>query len=250
MNLEGKTALVTGGTRGIGRAISAKLVGLGARVAAVYLRNRAAAERTAGDLARPNREILLLKGDVGKEEAVARMFEEVRRAFGSLDILVSNAAFGVLKPVLDLETKHWNWTVEKNAGAFLHLVRQAVPLMKDRPGRIVGITSWGARRVLENYGAVGASKAALEALARHLVLELAPRGITVNLVCPGVVETAALKSFPDPRGMVDRARQATPGGRLVTADEVAGVVALLCSPEASRIQGQTIVVDGGASLLA
>ncbi len=250
MTLEGKTALVTGGTRGIGRAITAKLVGLGVRVAAVYLRNRSAAEATARDLGRPSREILLLKGDVGKEEAVGRMFEEVRRVFGTLDILISNAAFGVLKPVLALDLKHWNWTMEKNAGAFLHLVRQAVPLMEGRPGRIVGITSWGARRVLENYAAVGSSKAALEALARHLVLELAPRGITVNLVCPGVVETDALKSFPDPQGLVGRARQATPGGRLVTADEVAGVVALLCSPEASRIQGQTIVVDGGASLLA
>jgi enoyl-[acyl-carrier protein] reductase III len=250
MTLEGKTAVVTGGTRGIGRAISEKLATLGARVAAMYLRNRRAADETARQFREQGRELRLIRGNVGDAAAVDRAVAEVGEAFGGLDILVCNAALGVLRPVLELDLKSWNWTAERNVGAFLNLVRAAVPLMAGRDGRIVAITSWGAHRVLPNYGAMGAAKAALEAMARHLVPELEPKGITVNLVCPGVVETDALKSFPDPDGLIRRAREQTPGGRLAIPEEVADVVSLLCLPEARRIQGQTIVVDGGASLMA
>lgn len=250
MTLEGRTAVVTGGTRGIGRAISGKLAALGARVAAVYLRNRTAADETARRFREQGRDLRLIRANVGDPAAVERAFAEIRDGFGGLDILVCNAAIGVLRPVLDLDLKGWNWTADRNVGAFLHLVRAAVPLMEGRDGRIVAITSWGAHRVLPNYGAMGASKAAIEALARHLVPELEPRGITVNLVCPGVVETDALKGFPDPDRLTRQARERTPGGRLAAPDEVADVVSLLCLPEARRIQGQTIVVDGGAALMA
>ncbi len=250
VDLKNRFALVTGGSRGIGRAIAVKLASAGARVAINFLRNRAAAEQVAEAIRKVGPEPLLLRANVAEEEHRERMFEELKKEFGALDILVSNAASGVLKPSAEISPKHFAWTFAINAQAFLHLVQKAVPLMKGRRGRIFAVSSLGAVRAIPYYAAVGASKGALESLVRHLAVELAPKGITVNVISPGVVDTDALRHFPNREEMVRWAEQRTPAGHLVTPEDVADVVLLLSSELSRMIVGQTIIVDGGYSIIA
>ncbi len=241
----GASVLVTGGSRGIGRAIARRFAELGAgRVAIGYLRNDRAAEHVAGELEALGAEPVLVRGHV----ASPRVAEQVA-ALGPLDVLVHNAATGVARPALEAEDKHFDWTLAANARALLSLTRSACPSM-PAGASIVAVSSLGAQRVLENYALVGASKAALEAIVRYLAVELAPRGIRVNAVSAGVVETEALAAFPNREQIVALARARTPAGRLVEPEDVADAVCYLCSPQATMIRGQTIVVDGGFSLLA
>jgi enoyl-[acyl-carrier protein] reductase III len=234
--------LVTGGTRGIGRAIALRFANAGAeRIALGYMRNDSAAEEAASELRALGAEVTLVRGNITS----ARVLEEVG-ALGPLDALVHNAATGVIRPALETEDKHWDWTMNANARAFLQLARVAAPQMK--PGAsMVAISSLGAQRVLENYILVGTSKAALESLVRYLAVELAPRGIRVNAVSAGVVDTGALEHFPNRDEML-AAGSANPVGRLVEPGDIAGAVAFLCSPDAKMVCGQTLVVDGGFSL--
>jgi enoyl-[acyl-carrier protein] reductase III len=244
MTFEGASVLVTGGSRGIGKAVALRFASFGARRVAVgYMRGDRAAEETASELRAAGAEPVLVRGNV----ASARVTEEVAE-LGRLDVLVHAAATGVMRPALETEDKHWDWTLSANARALLSLTRAAAPSMP--PGSsVVGISSLGSTRVLENYALVGASKAALEALVRYLAVELAPRGIRVNAVSAGVVDTGALEHFPNKDAMLEMGRR-NPVGRIVTADDVAGCVTFLCSPEAEMVRGQTLVVDGGWSLLA
>jgi enoyl-[acyl-carrier protein] reductase III len=239
------TALVTGGTRGIGRAIALRLAREGQkRVAIGYLRNDSAAEETADELRAAGAEPILIRGNVSSEKVLDQV-----RELGPLDALIHNAATGVIRPALEVEEKHWDWTMNANARSLLGLAQAAVPQMQ--PGAaIVAISSLGSFRVLENYVLVGTSKAALESLVRYLGVELAPRGIRVNAVSGGVVETGALEHFPNKEEMLAMARDRTPAGRMVSPEDMAGAVAFLCSPDAAMICGQTIVVDGGFSLPA
>jgi enoyl-[acyl-carrier protein] reductase III len=233
---------VTGGSRGIGRAIALRFARDGAkRIAIGYLRNDTAAEETAEELRALGADVTLVRGNVTSQ----RVLDEVA-ALGPLDVLVHNAATGVIRPALETEDKHWDWTLNANARALLQLARVAAPGMPDGSS-IVALSSLGAQRVLENYVLVGTSKAALESLVRYLGVELAPR-IRVNAVSGGVVETGALEHFPNREEML-RAGASNPVGRLVTPDDIAGAVAFLCSQDADMIRGQTIVVDGGFSLL-
>jgi enoyl-[acyl-carrier protein] reductase III len=245
MRFDGASVLVTGGSRGIGKTIAVRFAELGAKKVAVgYLRNDRAAEATADDLRSLGAEPVLVRGNVSSERVAVQVSE-----LGRLDVVVHNAATGVIRPALEVEQKHWDWTLSANAWALLALTRAAAPSMQ--PGAsVVGISSLGSVRVLENYILVGTSKAALESLVRYLAVELSPRGIRVNAVSAGVIETEALEHFPNREQMLRAARERTPAGRMVEPADVADAVCFLCSPQAEMIRGQTLVVDGGYSLLA
>ena len=178
------------------------------------------------------------------------MFEEIREKFGRLDILVSNAALGVLKPVTDLREKDWRWTMDINARALVKLAKHSIELMGDRGGSIVGVSSLGSTHAIPFYGAVGASKAALESLVRHLAIENAGKGIRVNVVSGGAVDTDALKFFPNREEILEDSLKRTPAGRLVTPEDMADAVLFLVSDLAKMVHGQTLIVDGGTSIVA
>jgi len=246
MTFQGKSVLVTGGSRGIGKAIALRFAELGAaRIALSYLRNDRAAEETAEEVRKLGAEPVLLRGNLGEPEKAKALVEEA----GALDVLVSNAASGVIKPLLELEEKHWDWTMNANARALFTLVRHAARSM-PAGSSVVAVSSLGSQRVLENYALVGTSKAALEALVRYLAVELAPQDIRVNAVSAGLVETGALEYFPNREEMLKWYEMRTPAGRLVGPRDVADAVCFLCSPEAGMIRGHTLIVDGGYSLLA
>jgi enoyl-[acyl-carrier protein] reductase III len=245
MRFDGASVLVTGGSRGIGRAIALAFAERrAARVAIGYLRSDRAAEATAEELRGLGTDPVLVRGNVTSSRVLAEV-----EALGPLDVLVHNAATGIIRPALETDERHWDWTFGANARALLALARVCAPAM-PRGSSIVGVSSLGAVRVLENYTLVGTSKAALESLVRYLAVELAPRGIRVNAVSGGVVETGALEFFPNREQMLEVARTRTPAGRMVEGDDIAGAVCFLCSPEAEMIRGQTVIVDGGYSLLA
>ncbi|MFC1941914.1 enoyl-[acyl-carrier-protein] reductase FabL [Chloroflexota bacterium] len=245
MQFKGKVALITGGSRGIGRAITLKLAAEGADVIINYFRRRESAELTAQQARESGVRTHIIKADVGSEEKIDRMFLEIEERFGRLDILINNAASGVARNALDLDSRGWDWTMDINARAFLLCAQKSVKLMKDG-GKMVSISSLGSRLVMPVYTAVGVSKAALEALTRYLAIELAPMGICVNGIAAGAVETEAMKIYAG-----DQPQQAwnnTPAGRMVQPEDIANIVAFLCSDEAAMIRGQIITIDGGVSL--
>ncbi len=250
---EGKIALITGSGRGIGKAIALRLASEGADVVVNYFRNRAPAEDTAAAIAALGRRAHLVRADVGQPDEIERLVDEAAQALGGLDILVHNAASGYNRPVMEQKVKGWDWTLNINARAALFLAQRAAPLMAARGGgAIVNLSSVGAQRVLPDYVVVGASKAALEAVTRYLAVELAPQRIVVNAISAGLVQTDALQHFPGMRERFEEisayALARTPAGQMLTSEDVAGVVAFLCSPEAFMIRGQVILIDGGATL--
>jgi enoyl-[acyl-carrier protein] reductase III len=251
MRFKGKVALVTGSGRGIGRAIALRLAEEGADLAINFFRNRAPAEETAEAVRELGRQAVIVKANVGEIDDIHNLFDAVETAFGGLDILICNAASGYNRPVMEQRVKGWDWTMNINARSVLFCAQRAAPLMEARGGgKIVSISSPGSFRVLPEYVVVGASKAALEALTRYLAVELAPSGIVVNAVSPGIVATDAISHFAATSDdqILPSVAAATPAGRLVTPEDVAAAVSFLCSPEAEMICGQVLLVDGGYTL--
>ncbi|MDR2550201.1 MAG: enoyl-[acyl-carrier-protein] reductase FabL [Desulfobulbus sp.] len=247
IDLHGKVALVTGGSRGIGKAVAQRLAGQGAEVIVTYVRHRTNAAEVVAAIEQQGGKCQAMRANLADEESLMALFEELRGRTSRLDIVVSNAASGVLQPVTALKSRHWDWAVNVNARALLLIAQQALPLMGPG-GRIVALSSIGAVRAVPNYTVVGASKGALESLVRHLAVELGPQGITVNTISAGVVETDALAKFPNREEIVAAAKGRTPLGRLTRPEDVADTALFLCSDLAAMIHGQTIVVDGGYAI--
>jgi enoyl-[acyl-carrier protein] reductase III len=251
---ENKIALITGSGRGIGAAIALYFASLGADVVVNYFRNPQPAAETVASIRKMGRKCLLVKANMGEIEDIAHMFDLIEQEFDGLDFYIHNAASGYNRPVMQQKVKGWDWTMNINARSLLFAAQRAVPLMEKRGGgAIVAISSPGAGHVLPDYVVVGASKAALESVTRYLAVELSPMNIIVNAISPGMVLTDALQHFEMVRSdvhLTEKAVSITPAGRLVSSEDVAGLVAFLCSPAANMIRGQVITMDGGASLLA
>ena len=242
-------ALVTGGSGDIGRAICIDLAEQGYDVAFTFFRDKEAAEETAEAVGKRGRYTATIRAHLGETGTAGRVVEEAVKELGRLDAVVANAASGVIRPATELEPKHFDWTMSVNARSLLELAKAARPHLSEGSA-IVAISSLGSGRVLPGYAAVGASKAAMEALVRYLGVELSPAGIRVNAVSAGVVDTGALEHFPMRDEMLRAAKEGTPAGRMVTPEDVSAAVRFLLSEDAWMIRGQTIVVDGGYSLPA
>jgi enoyl-[acyl-carrier protein] reductase III len=246
--LAGTSVLVTGGTRGIGRAISLRLARGGANVIANYARNEAAADALKAQATTDNLPIETLRADLTLAKGMALVQERMEKCEGSVVSIVHCAATGVHKPFDELSLKHWDWTFALNARVFFELVRVLLPLLSEGSA-VVAVSSAGAVRAVPAYTVIGASKGALESTARHLAIELAPRGIRVNILAPGSVETSAWDAFPDKDQRLAEALRRAPRGRLITTDEVAFAAQFLCSRASRGIVGETLVVDGGTRIL-
>lgn len=249
--LAGKVALVTGASRGIGRGIALTLAGAGADIVVHFARKREAAEEVAACIEAMGRRALIVKANLAEAEKTEAMFDQIEAVFGGVDIFIANAATGGFRSMLETRDKHWDWTMDVNARSILRCVQRAVPYMEGQGwGRIVTITSLGSTRVVPLYSAVGLSKAVVETLTRYLAVELAPKGIIANAVSPGLVATDAVTAMPiDIENTLTRVRQRTPTCRLTTPEDIGNIVAFLCTDAAQMIVGQTILVDGGFSLL-
>lgn len=243
-----KVALITGGAGDIGSATALKFAKNGCDIAIVYYNSSDKATRLVAEIEALGRKAVAFQVNVADHSSVKTFFLQFSEAFQQLDFLISNAASGVLKPALKMSTKHWRWCMETNALALNHLVAEGRHLMP--PGaRVIALSSLGAHRAIPNYAFIGASKAALEAMVRSLSLELAEFGISVNTVSAGVVDTNALKHFPNREQLLEEYQATSLGGRPLTPQDVANAIYLLCLPEALMIKGHTLVVDAAYSVV-
>lgn len=248
--LKNQVAVITGSSRGIGRSIAHRLAEQGSNIVINYVRNEEAAQATASELKKYGIKTLTCQANMGDPNGITELIDKTIQEFGRIDILVHNAALGAFKPVHKLKLNQWELSLDVNAQAFFLLTQKALPAMeKQGSGHILAISSLGAHRFIPNYGAIGISKAALEALVKYLAVELAPKGIRVNCVSGGLVETDAVKSFPNFSLMKEEVKKRTPAGRIGQPEDLANVVSFLVSPDAGWIYGQTIIADGGLSLI-
>jgi len=243
-----RAALVVGGTRGIGRAIAWRLAEAGAPVLANYVRDDPSAEKLATQASAADLRLEVCRADVTSRKGLDVLAQRVADTFDALSILVFSAATGVYHPVEQLTSRHFDWTFGLNVRAFLELVRRLLPSF-GTSASIVAVSSEGAERAHPQYTLVGASKGALEAMSRHLAVELAPRGIRVNVICPGAVLTDAWKVLPESERRLASATARAPRSRLTTLDEVAWATQFLCSDAAAGVVGHTLVVDGGVRVV-
>ena len=248
MELKGKTAFVSGGTKGIGFAVAERLAQRGANVVINYFRSRAAANEAVEKLKSYGVESYAHRANIGNHEQLPAIFDGIRERFGKLDILISNAALGLYTSMIEINDKAWDLSMHTNARAFLNCVQLATKMMPDH-GRIVALSSLGSIRYIPGYAAIGVSKAAIENMVKYMAIEMAPRHITVNCVSGGFIDTNALKVFPNYEDMLKEVSERTPFKRVGKPEEVAEVVVFLAGPKATWITGQTVIVDGGYSLM-
>lgn len=248
--LEGKIALVTGGSRGIGKAICLELARRGARVAFTYFRKSNEAQAVEVALTEIGAQPVKIKANLAdrSEQTITALIETVKQSLGDLDILINNAASGVMRTPSDTSSKHWDWTLGINAKAPWLLCIKAAEIMREG-SKVVNVSSPGSSKVLPPYFSVGVSKAALEAVSRYLAIDLGAKGIVVNTLAAGFVMTDAIDAFPEDWAVKQLAERPTPAGRPVLPEDVAAAVAMLCSEDANMIRGQLLLVDGGESLL-
>ncbi len=236
--------LVTGSSRGIGRAIAARLAQHGGQVVVNYLQNETAAQETADAVRAAGGEPIIVQADVRNPADLERLANAMER----VDVLVHNAAMGVLKPMESIRTNQWDLTMESSLRPFWLLTKLCLDRM-PKGACVVGVSSLGSRKFVPGYAAMGAAKSAIEGLTRQMAVELAPQSIRVNTVTGGLVDTDALNYFPDRERMVATAEKITPMGRLGTAEDIANAVELMVLPQASWVTGQVLVADGGISLV-
>ncbi len=248
--LHGKTALITGSSRGIGRAIALELADRGAQILVNYVRNEEAAREAVQLLQAKGVRVESFQANLKEPDEITKLSDFCLERFGVPDILIHNAAMGAFKPLHKLKLNQWSLSMDINAQAFLLLVQKFLPGMEARQsGCIIALSSLGSRKFIPNYGAIGISKSAVESLVRYLAAELAPKGIRVNAVSGGPVETAALKAFPQYEASLREVVARTPAGRVGTPEDLARVVTFLTLPESAWIYGQTLIADGGLSLI-
>ncbi|MCH8026653.1 MAG: SDR family oxidoreductase [candidate division Zixibacteria bacterium] len=247
MDFKGKTAFVSGGTRGIGLAIAETLAKGGANVVINFFRSRSSADAAIEKIKSNGVECYAHRANMGKAEQLAPIFDKIKKKFGKLDILISNAALGTYSSLLEVDDKAWQIAMDTNARAFLRCIQLAVPIMPEN-SRIVALTSIGSSSYIPGYASIGVSKAAIETIVKYAAVELAPKKINVNCVSGGFISTDSLKIFPNFEYMLKEASKRTPLGRVGTPQEMANVVAFLASQESSWVTGQTILADGGFRL--
>jgi enoyl-[acyl-carrier protein] reductase III len=251
ISLEGQVALVTGASRGIGRACALRLAQAGADVVVNYLSSHSAATAVGEQIQQQGRRSAVVKADVSEQDDVESMVEFIGEKFGRLDIVISNAASGGFRPLVNAKKSHFDGAMSTNVLALLHLVQAAQPLLSRSDGRarVIALSSYGSHYALPNYGLIGASKAALESLIRHLALELGNSGINFNCVLAGLVETDSTRNLPGAETLFEFTRQRSlVSSRMLTSEDVANAVLFLSSPMSDLIQGATLVVDGGLGI--
>jgi NAD(P)-dependent dehydrogenase (short-subunit alcohol dehydrogenase family) len=247
-SMRGKRALVVGGTRGIGKAIAARLAAAGAEVIATYVRDDAAAEQFATTSRDSEVAIEVLKADATSDKGREAMVTAVTNRFQDLSVLVYAAATGVHRPFDQLTGRYFDFTFALNVKAFLAVMQAFLPKL-HAGSSVIALSSEGAERAISQYGLVGASKGALEALCRHAAVELAPKGIRINVLSPGTVRTDAWNSLPDADRRLAEAAAKTPRGMLTSLEEVAWAAQFLASDASAGLAGHTLVVDGAARVV-
>ncbi len=251
IDLKNRVSLVTGSSRGIGRATALKLASAGSDVIVNYVSSRTAALETAKEIRQLGRQVWVVKADVSEEQDAIELMGFVSREIGQLDIIVSNAATGGFRNLFDSEPKHFERAMATNVLSLVYLAREARELMINRPYRtkIIAISSHGADIALPSYGLIGGSKAALESIARHLTLEVGHLGVNVNIVKAGLVRTDSTDRLPGAEEMfAGRIHKSMMGSRVLEADDVANAVLFLASPLSDLVQGETLTVDGGSAI--
>lgn len=253
IDLSGKVALITGSSRGIGKSCALRLAESGVDIAINYLTSRQAAEETARDVQRLGRRAVVVKADISERDDVQSMVDFVRQHFGRLDVIVSNAASGGFRPLMSTTERHLEAAYNTNVRPLLFLAQAALPLLERQPGeprsKIIALSSHGSHRALPMYATIGSSKAALESLVRHLALEIGQRGVNVNIVQAGLVQTDSFRHMPNQDLILEKQRAKNlVGERMLTPEDVADAVLYLSSPLSDMVQGQTLVVDAGAAI--
>lgn len=255
MVFAGKVALVTGASRGVGKATALRLAAAGADVVVGYRRNDELASRTVEEIAALGRRAIAVKADLERVEDIRELFDTARGEFGGLDIFVASAAASAFRPLMQVKDYNITRTFDISVRGFVIAAQEAVKLMEGRRGKIVAISGYDTLRYLPGHGTLAAAKAALEQLIIYLACELAERGINVNGVNPGAIDTDSARIFAASTGTDWERFSAswkgyTPKRRLATPDDIAKVITFLCSEDAEWITGQTIVADGGLTLTA